>query len=94
MATLYLTDGTQEEVCPADGVKFSLEELQGFVGGWIELVRLGDGRNMWINEEGKLEGLPLNILATSLACLPYDIIVGDALVATNAETGDEEDEDE
>ena len=93
MAFLYPVRGPIQEVHPKDGEVFSLEELQAFVGGWIEHVGLEDGRSMWINEEGKLEGLPWNIAASLLADLPGDVIVGPALVATNAETGDEDEEE-
>lgn len=98
MATLIKTDGTQQEVHPANGKRFSLEELQGFVGGLIEMIDLGEGI-MWINEEGKLEGLPINFLATRLA-RPYlfrgDYIAGDVFVLSAEEDrkSREGDEDE
>lgn len=39
MAKLIKFTGAVEEVKPADGMNcFALEELQGFVGGYIELV--------------------------------------------------------
>lgn len=78
--TLISVDGTETQVESAKA-KFSLEELQGFVGGYIELTRTNDGRDMYVNEEGKLEGMPYNAKATAL----YrhggaDPIVGPALV--------------
>lgn len=33
---LYTTDGGRRKVTPSNGTDFSLEELQGFVGGYIE----------------------------------------------------------
>lgn len=42
----------------------SLEEMQGFVGGRIELVYLSNGDHLVINEEGLLDGLPINQKAT------------------------------
>lgn len=59
--------------------------LRAKVGGPIERVQLTDERDMWINEEGKGEGLPLNVAATVLAFLsrslcPGDVIVGDAVI--------------
>jgi hypothetical protein len=37
-----------------------LEEMHGFVGGYIELVRTLSGRVMFINEDGKRLELPVN----------------------------------
>jgi len=45
----------------------SLEALQGIVGGWIEHVQLRDGRSMWVNEEGLMKGLPVNVKASEMA---------------------------
>ena len=46
--------------------KPSLEEMQAFVGGRIEIVRLSDGDHLVINEEGLLDGLPVNFDATAV----------------------------
>lgn len=86
MAQILRTNGTWDNVQPANGSDFSLQEVQAIVGGYVELVRLWDGRIMLINEEGKLEGLPLNAEATRLFLVErdgYDVIVGDALVCDN-----------
>lgn len=82
MATLYKTDGTEAEVTPKNGKDFKLAELNEFVEGFIEIVRLRGGKILVINEEGKLEGLKLNAKATELyqqAHGPVDVIVGNAL---------------
>lgn len=72
------------DVTPENGTDFSLEELQGFVGGFIEIVPLTGGQIMVINEEGKLNDLPVNALATNALYLARpafcDVIVGDALI--------------
>ena len=44
----------------------SLEEMQAFVGGRIELVYLSNGDHLVINEEGLLDGLPINQKATNI----------------------------
>jgi hypothetical protein len=82
IGTIYRTDGRIEHVTvPPSGRKDSLPYLQGVVGGLIELVKTFDGRDMWINEEGKLEGLPANANATAFYKFNgYDVIVGDAIV--------------
>lgn len=66
MAKLMKADGTVEAVTPANGKKFTLEELQGFVGGYIELLPLR-GRRVLCNEDGLVRGLRPNYLA-SIAC--------------------------
>lgn len=99
MATLYKTDGTQEEKTPANGIRFTLEELQGFVGGLIEFIDLGEGW-MIVNEEGKLIDLPFNPKATRIArpvLFAFDPgVFGDVLVMSikEADEGDEEEEDQ
>lgn len=54
------------EVKPADGKEFTLEELQGYVGGNIEISRFPDGRLMVSNEAAKVEHLPVNVEATMI----------------------------
>lgn len=83
MAKLLNANGTKLKVKPKDGVKFSLEELQRFVGGHIEIFTLDGKEVMVINEEGKLKGLPVNVRATRLFRQFHgvgDYIVGDALI--------------
>jgi len=84
MGLLLKADGTKNHVVPKNGKTFSLKEMQGFVGGYIEMLQLQDGRIMWCNEEGKLKGLPVNSLATS-ACKYFDTIVGDVLITEPGE---------
>ena len=77
---IYLTDGHSQEVMPADGKQFTLEELQKIVGGYIEIVQpvcfdIYD-RVMVVNEEGRLEGLEQNAMASAIA---GQTIVGNAL---------------
>jgi hypothetical protein len=86
------------ELLPRDGVAFTLEELQHVVGGYIEAVYLRDGWIMMINEEGKLLGLPYNVLATHLArthgsLSADDYIVGDVVVGTPQEMGEHGDDE-
>lgn len=105
---------------PANGKVFTLTELQGFVGGTIEMVDLGEhtlshvrssvdpnvrfeipqNGIIWLNEDGKGLGLPMNNLATAifLSCFPElrgrDVINGDVLLATPSESDDEDEEDD
>lgn len=84
MAKLYKTNGEIIEMEPENGSDFSLEELQGFVGGHIEVVSISDREYMVVNEEGKLMNLPYNENATraynKAVGVVADYIVGDALV--------------
>jgi len=70
MATILYPDGRHEEVEPANGTDFKLDELRHIVGGNIEIVPLKDGRIMVCNEESKLLDRPRNDQATELAGLP------------------------
>jgi hypothetical protein len=80
-ARIIRADGTETEVEPKNGTDFSLEEMQKIVGGYIEIVHVPRSRDLIVlNEEGKLEGLPLNQKATALYANPMDCIVGNVLV--------------
>jgi hypothetical protein len=61
--------------CPTS---FTLPFMQKAVGGYIELVslRLAD---MFINEEGKLQDLPVNVRATHLAWHNKAIAIDDVI---------------
>lgn len=92
MALLLKQDGTSRPILPKNGEDFSLEELQGFVGGLIEVINLRDRLDqiLVINEEGKLIGRELNSEATAIAqknqaIHPFDVIVGDALLCLSEE---------
>lgn len=59
-----------------------LEQLQEAVDGWVQAVDLSPTLTMWLNEEGKLNGLPFNPFATWLWEEVYgstDFIVGDVI---------------
>ena len=88
MALLIKTDGSTTMVTIPK--KNQLEFLQGLVGGYIEIVgikalRFKGHTGMVINEEGKLNGLPLNKIASEIFNNPYDVIVGDAIIFKDGE---------
>jgi hypothetical protein len=63
----------------------SYDDYNKAVGGWIEALQLGPNASGYINEEGKLIGLPRNDKATKLcharkSIFPTDFIVGPLLV--------------
>lgn len=82
-AHIYYPNGDFQETQPKNGTTFELEEMQEIVGGYIEVIRLKDGRLMIVNEEGLLQGLPVNIEATNILRRDHSTtqyIVGNAIV--------------
>lgn len=69
MATLLPADSgrASETVRPANGHTFSLAELQGYVGGTIELIHLSDGQVLVRFEEAKMQNEPKNERASEMA---------------------------
>ena len=82
MAYLIDTDGSEKEVLPETGNRFTLDELQKLVGGYVITVRLNDGYKMYVDEDGLLLRLPYNKRASEMA---GQTIVGKALVAYKKE---------
>jgi len=80
------------EDCPEDGSD-RLRYLQEKVGGFIELIRVGTGIDMYVNEDGRMRGCPTNIRATGLLrkfppWLAVDI-VGDAVITCTEKRSEE-----
>lgn len=98
MAMLLRTDGTTQTLeMPASLTRAErLKLMQDTVGGWIEVVRLPDGKLLVVDEEGKLRDKPYNEAATAIAAprLTGDFIVGDALLVTHDEFEGEDEGDE
>ena len=82
MAQLIHPTGMTLEVKPDDGIKFTTEELQEFVGGYICYVRAKKkGHLLVVNEDGQAIGLDENETASDLADINpwWDFIVGNAV---------------
>jgi hypothetical protein len=107
MATIIPADGSPPyDVTPANGKIFTLAELTAVVGGYIEALPAPDGRMCYLNEDGKRLQLPVNVratillfahfdAATHLVVLPAgDVIVGDVILCSLAETGDDDADDD
>lgn len=84
MAILVKTNDTKGEVVhPQNGNVFTLEELQSYVGGYIELAPLVKGKDatvskmfIVVDEEGRLKNKPFNKYASLFA---NQFLVGDVL---------------
>ena len=82
MATLLYADGHKETVNPKNGKTFELEELQGFVHGYIEIVHVGSDQLLVVDDEGLFNPLLPNLNASAIA---GTMIVGDALLCESNE---------
>lgn len=108
MATLLKVDGSEVPYPPSNSRTFALSELQAAVDGYIEGVYFADGRIMYVNEEGRVNNLPVNQLATRICSADPQAneylwggdapIVGPALLLTveevTAQNEEEEDDDD
>ena len=78
-------DGTVERISPKNGEEFVLKEVYELLQcSLVEVVYLGGGYIMIIDEEGKFSGKAVNEKATrkaiaANAIFPGDYIVGDAV---------------
>lgn len=61
----------------------TLEDISGLVGGWLEAVTLDTDVALYCDEEAKLVGKPVNMLATQMAyALGWtrrDVLAGDVV---------------
>ena len=88
-ARLYKQNGEEVAIRPENGENFSLTELQGYVGGLIEIINLSSDQIMVVNEEGKFDKtLRPNTTATIIARINRaivggDYIAGDAIICND-----------
>ena len=82
-AKIIYTDKEDEDYTPKNGKTFELDELQGIVDGYIEPIRLNDGRMIIVDEDGKSKDKAVNIPATNILRRDHyttEYIVGTAIV--------------
>lgn len=89
MAEIYKVDGSVISAKPKNNKYFSLKELQTIVKGYIQIVDLGGDKLMVCNEEGAINGMPVNkkaseIFANSTINRPV-YIHGDVLICKSNE---------
>lgn len=90
LAIQVTTEGKLKEVQLNTDGEGNLEILQSAVGGWVQAVDLSNNLTLWCNEEGKLQGLSTNRIATTMWEEVFgrtDVIVGDVIFTGG--TGDE-----
>lgn len=80
-AQIIKTTGEVWEIEPKNKTDFSLEELQEIVGGYIEIVQLGNRKVMVANEDGVYLELPLNRKASNI--YQRNLIVGDVVICSS-----------
>ena len=82
-AKIVYPDKDSEDYTPKNGKTFGLTEMQEIIGGYIEPIRLNDGRMIIVDEEGKSKDKAVNIPATNILRRDHyttDYIVGNAIV--------------
>lgn len=82
-AKITYTDKEAEDYTPKNGKTFALTEMQEIIGGYIEPIRLNDGRMIIVDEDGKSKNKAVNIPATNILRRDHfttDYIVGTAIV--------------
>ena len=75
-------------VKPRNKKKFSLEEVQEMIGGYVEIVYLNGDDILLCDEEGRLKSLLTNSMATERAKamgFKGDVLVGDILFLKDKE---------
>ena len=82
-AKIIYTDKEAEDYTPKNGKTFGLTEMQEIIDGYIEPIRLNDGRMIIVDEDGKSKDKAVNIPATNILRRDHyttDYIVGTAIV--------------
>jgi hypothetical protein len=90
MAKFVTVKGEILDVKPDNKKVFTLKELQSYVGGYIQMLRLPSGETLICNEDGMNLELATNTLATFLVQKSYNgqrtqQFVGDVLFVENCE---------
>ena len=82
-AKIIYTDKEAEDYTPKNGKTFGKTEMCGIVEGFIDVIRLNDGRVIVVDSQGKALNKAVNIPATNILRRDHfttDYIVGTAIV--------------
>lgn len=83
MATLHFVNGTEKKVSPKNGSDLELEELYELIGcKMVEIIHLGEGEILVVDEEGAINGSEYNGLVSWALGAP---IFGKALQCLESE---------
>lgn len=97
MKAIVISPTQLPTVVDIDGTYESLRDL---IGGYLEALPFTEGSSVYIDEEGKLKGLPPNLIATSLmrsigpGLWPDDSICGTMVIVGNNDVNGEYDGEE
>lgn len=74
--------GILQPIRPMNGEYYTLQEMQHYVGGYIETVHVCNGKVLIVDEEGKLKGKLPNRIATGWLQVEgiHDWVAGDAML--------------
>lgn len=82
-AKIIYTDKETEDYTPKNGKTFGKTEMCGIVEGYIDIIRLNDGRVIIVDSQGKALNKAVNIPATNILRRDHfttNYIVGTAIV--------------
>ena len=82
-AKIIYTDKEAEDYTPKNGKTFGKTEMYGIVEGFVDIIRLNDGRVIIVDSQGKALNKAVNIPATNILRRDHyttDYIVGTAIV--------------
>lgn len=78
MAVLIKTDGNRSAIFPKSGKKkFAIDELRGYVGGYVRPLYLGKKAVMLVFEDAQMVGQAVNQAASEIA---GQVIAGDVVL--------------
>lgn len=84
---VIIIEAENRELKIIEKFEHSLENLQEVVGGYIEAVRVDDSITIWVNEEGKLQGLAPNFMLIDNSNRAYDLVAGNVVITGTDEEG-------
>jgi len=83
---IHISTDNKIEVMEVEQIEY--DTLYEAVNGLVELVSINEDIDMWLNEEGKVNGLEPNIIASLLynKVFPnFDVIMGDVVITGGAD---------
>jgi hypothetical protein len=83
---IHISTDNKIEVMEVEQIEY--DTLYEAVNGLVELVSINEDIDMWLNEEGKINGLEPNIIASLIynKVFPnFDVIMGDVVITGGAD---------